>query len=207
MPLKIDELNLLKPYEYMDSELEKFRVILVKRFKRIKLAKKGISKVVRSVYEILWDKSYNMFFRIAAYYYEIAGGKKKRTDWVLDFLEDYDFITGYQYEPEWERKRARTYEMVMAAREDKKIPDLKRPVALLNQQVTQKAIEIVDEATIMAYKEQGVKYIKWKTMRDNKVCAECEERDGKIFAIEDIPDKHYNCRCWFERYEDKSGNT
>ena len=201
-----DELNKLNPYDYMDEELHGFRVLLVRKFKRIKLAKTGISREVRSVYEILWDRSYKIFYRLASHYYKIAGGKKK-TDWVLDFLEDYDFITGYQYEPEWERKRARTYEMVMAAREEKKIPDLKRPITLLNQQVTQKSIEIVDEATIRAYKEQGVKYIKWRTMGDHKVCAECEERDGKIFSIEDIPQKHYNCRCWLERYEDKPGNN
>lgn len=206
MPLKIDELNKLNPYDYMDEELGKFRVLLVKRFRRIKFAKKGISKAVREVYEILWDRSYRMFYRLATHYYKIAGGKKK-TDWILDFLEEYDFITGYQYEPEWERKRARTYEMVMAAREEKKTPDLKRPEVLLNQQVTQKSIEIVDEATIRAYKEQGVTKVKWKTMRDNKVCAECEERDGKIFDINELPEKHYNCRCWLERYEDRRENA
>ena len=192
MPLKIDELNKLNPYDYMDEELGKFRVLLVKRFRRIKFAKKGISKAVREVYEILWDRSYRMFYRLATHYYKIAGGKKK-TDWVLDFLEEYDFS-------------GKTI-MVMAAREENKVPDLKRPEVLLNQQVTQKSIEIVDEATIRAYKEQGVTKVKWKTMRDNKVCAECEERDGKIFDINELPEKHYNCRCWLERYEDRRENA
>lgn len=113
MPLKIDELNLLNPYEYMDKELDRFRLILVKRFRRIKLAKKGLNGVVRKVYDYLYARSNKMYLELARYYYEKAGGNKKGPDrdWLLDYLEEYDFLTGYQYEPEWDRKRARTYEL------------------------------------------------------------------------------------------------
>ena len=209
MPLKIDELNRLNPYEYMDKELDRFRFILVKRFKRIKLAKKGLNGVINRVYDYLYKWSYKMYLVLARYYYEKAGGTKKHPsdEWLQDFLEDYDFITGYQYDPEWDRKRARTFELAQSYREEKKTPDLKRPMTLLNQQVTEKSIEVVDYATIRAYKDQGIKKVKWVTMRDNRVCAECEERDGKIFDIENIPQKHYNCRCWLEKYEDRRKNA
>lgn len=205
MPLKIDELNKLNPYDYMDEELDVFRRLMVNRFRKIRLARNGIAGVVRKVYDFLYNKSYRMYLRLAKHYYEVAGGNKKKPndEWLMDFLEDYDFITGYQYKPEWDRKRARTYELVQSYREKGRIPDLKRTEILLNQQVTEKSIEVVDYATIRAYKDQGIKKVKWRTMGDHKVCDECEARDGKIFNIDEIPQKHYNCRCWLEKYEDR----
>lgn len=203
--MKIDELNRLNPYEHMDEELDKFRHVLVKRFRKIKTVKKGLRGVVNSTYDYLYKRSYQMYLGLAKYYYEKAEGKKKHPsdEWLQDFLEDYDFLTGYQYDPEWDRKRARTFELAQSYRDENKTPDLKRPMTLLNQQVTEKSIEIVDAATIKAYKDQGVTKVKWVTQRDNKVCAECEERDGKIFNIDELPDKHYNCRCWLMRYDDR----
>ena len=209
MPLKIDELNLLNPYEHMDEELDRLRLILVKRFKRIKLAKKGLNGVVRKVYDYLYARSNKMYLELARYYYEKAGGNKKGPDrdWLLDFLEDYDLLTGYQYAPEWDRKRARTYELAQSFRDNKKVPDLKRPETLLNQQITQKSIEVVDYATIKAYKDQGVAKVKWIAIMDERTCPECEKRHGQIYDINKIPGKHYFCRCWMVPYEDRSKDT
>jgi len=207
--LKIDELNRLNPYEYMDKELEKFRRVLVKRFRRIKNAKKGIGGVVRKEYDYLYKRAYSMFLKLSKYYYEDAEGPKKPPgeDWLLDFLEDYDLLTGYQYEPEWERKRARTFEIAQSYRDANKVPDLRRAEVLLNQQVTQKAIEVVDYVTQQAYKDRGVKKVKWVAHLDNKVCAECEERNGHIYEFDKLPDKHYFCRCWLIPYENRSKNA
>ena len=207
--LNIEELNLLNPYEYMDSELDSYRRLMVNRFRKIRLAKKGLLGTVNKVYAFLYSRSYKMYLRLAKWYYEKSGGDKKRPndEWLQDFLEEYDFITGYQYDPEWDRKRARTYELAQSYREENRVPDLKRPLTLLNQQVTEKSIEVVDRAVIRAYKDQGITKIRWRTMEDEKVCAICEERDGKIFSIDNIPEKHYNCRCWFEKYEDRRTDT
>lgn len=207
--MKIDELNKLNPYEYMDSELDGFRKLIVNKFRKIRLAKKGLSGVVSKAYSFLYNKSYKMFLRLAKWYYLKAGGNKKTPsdEWLQDFLEDYDFLTGYQYDPEWDRKRARTYELAQSYREENKVPDLKKAERLLNQQVTEKSIEVVDYATVTAYKDRGVKKVKWRTMGDNRVCDECEERDGKIFDIDNIPQKHRGCRCWLEAYEDRRENT
>lgn len=182
---------------------------MVNRFRKIRLAKKGLLGVVNKVYAFLYSRSYKMYLRMAKWYYEKSGGKKKgpSDEWLQDFLEDYDFLTGYQYDPEWDRKRARTYELAQSYREENRVPDLKRPITLLNQQVTEKSIQVVDAAVIRSYKDQGFRKVKWVTMGDERVCGECEERNGKIFDIDKIPEKHYGCRCWLIKYDDRSKDT
>lgn len=60
------------------------------------------------------------------------------------------------------------------------------------------------EASLNAYKEAGLEGVQvqaeWSTAGDDRVCPECEEMEGRQFAIDDahglIP-LHPNCRCAF----------
>ena len=58
---------------------------------------------------------------------------------------------------------------------------------------------VADEAVIKAFKDSGVKRVRWITEGDNKVCDECHDRHGEIYPIDDIPPKpHVGCRCKLE---------
>ena len=58
---------------------------------------------------------------------------------------------------------------------------------------------VADEATLQAFKDAGVKRVRWRTEEDEKVCKYCRPLDGKVFDIDKVPPKqHWGCRCWFE---------
>jgi len=47
------------------------------------------------------------------------------------------------------------------------------------------------------YSTVGVRKLEWMTMDDERMCAECEPLDGKVYPIDKFPGqpKHPNCRC------------
>jgi SPP1 gp7 family putative phage head morphogenesis protein len=58
-------------------------------------------------------------------------------------------------------------------------------------------LDAVDEATLDGYKDSGVEKVKWNTNIDGRECKTCRERDGEVYAIDDVPPKaHRNCRCY-----------
>lgn len=199
------------PYQYMDDMLTPVRRGMVKGFGDIrsgsyKSSEGKILRLVRKIYNEIKERADRMLLKVVRHYYKKAGGKKKKydDDWLLDFLLEFDPITGYQYDPEWDRKMYRTFEETVASRNINRTPEksLKTAMGLLNKQITQKAIEAADQGTIDGYKENGYKYIRWNAILDERTCADCEERNGKIFRIDNIPEKHYYCRCWFTPVKD-----
>lgn len=82
---------------------------------------------------------------------------------------------------------------------DKKIDKNNEKLNKLLDNITMTGI---DYETILDF-EHDVKekkaYIMWHTQRDNVVCEECTERNGKKYYYKyDIPERHPNCRCWLE---------
>ena len=70
-----------------------------------------------------------------------------------------------------------------------------------NLQAKQSGDNISMESYVEGLKAMGVTRVVWETQRDIKVCAECEEKDGKIFEIDKIIiPLHYNCRCNLRPY-------
>lgn len=183
-------------YDYMDGLLMIFRKFMVKQFENYKHSDESLSKT-KKLYKLLYETVCKLFLKIVKHYYKKAGGKRKKydEDWLFDFLLEFDPITGYQFANEWERKMYRCYEEVESQKKAKKNPNLKKQVELLNSQVTQKSIETADYGTVEGYRENGVKKVLWVATLDHKTCDECRERNGKIFRIDEIPQKHYNCRC------------
>ena len=127
-------------------------------------------------------------------------------------LTEYNIVTGYRYDTEWERKRMRYTEAVLAAKEANDRQYLtemsKKNANLLLTQSMQYGIEIEDESIKETFKKAGIKEVVWVTERDGKVCSICRERDGKRYPIDSVPDKpHYNCRCYIRPYRpDKNGS-
>lgn len=145
----------------------------------------------------------NAYLEIALHAYmfamEQAGEPKKKTkideDWILDFLEEEDFVTLYDYGNEWERKRQRLSEALAATNTPNK--EIDKALKLVILQTSHYADKVTAEAAIQAYKDAGVKKVKWITERDDRVCEKCEPLDGKIFDIDKVPQipQHYHCRC------------
>lgn len=131
--------------------------------------------------------------------------------YVDDVLGKYNPVTNYLYYPEAERKRSRLAEALITAvivnsRADYH-KELRRFADLWYTQTKQYGEKMVDKARIDTFKKNGIKRVKWETKEDEKVCKECNERDGKIYPIDKIPDKpHYNCRCWVVPLLEKGNN-
>lgn len=122
---------------------------------------------------------------------------------VAGVLAAYNFVTGYLYEKEAERKRLRLNEQILTAREydNRQMyhDSLQRTANLWWTQTAQYGIDMVDAATIRAFKDADVKHVRWIAADDDKTCSTCNERDGKIYEISKIPGKpHYGCRCYVE---------
>ena len=140
--------------------------------------------------------------------------KPLKTDekYVEGILGEYNPVTGYLYYPEADRKRARLSEALIAAvlfglRADYH-RELRKFANLWNTQTRQYAITVIDTTRIETFRKNGIRRVRWETQHDERVCAECNERDGKIYDIDKLPEKHYGCRCWYMPVlEKKKGNN
>ena len=133
---------------------------------------------------------------------EIPTGSKE----VDKVLKAYNPVTDYLYYPEADRKRSRLSEALIVAlmldSREKYHYQLRKFAHLWHTQTKQYGDTIVDTFRGDTFKANGIKYVKWQSEHDDKVCGICEDMDGKIYKITDIPPKpHYNCRCWIEPIE------
>ena len=131
--------------------------------------------------------------------------------YVDDVLGEYNPVTNYLYYPEAERKRSRLAEALITAVIVSNRADyhkqLRKFADLWFTQTKQYGEKMVDKTRIDTFRKNGIKRVKWETKEDEKVCKECNERDGKIYPIDKIPDKpHYNCRCWVVPLLEKGNN-
>ena len=134
--------------------------------------------------------------------------------YVDDVLGEYNPVTNYLYYPEADRKRSRLVEalitaMVINSRADYH-KELRKFANLWHTQTLQYGETMVDKTRVNTFKKNGITKIRWITQGDEKVCKECRERNGTIYAIDKIPPKpHYRCRCWYEPIveQKKTGNN
>jgi SPP1 gp7 family putative phage head morphogenesis protein len=127
-------------------------------------------------------------------------------EWLVGILLAYNLVTGYLYDREVERKRLRLNEQILTAREYNSREmynySLRRTANLWWTQTAQYGIDVVDEATLQAYKDMGVEKVKWVAELDSRTCNVCRERNGVIYELSKVPKKtHYNCRCYLEPVE------
>ena len=125
---------------------------------------------------------------------------------LINLYTRYDRKTEYRYDREWERKRDRLAESMMAviqAQDAVRISNtneirvaLQRALNLMEKQMRQMADTVTDEARNRAFEDAGVDQVMWNSQHDNKVCSECDSRDGQIYPIYAVPGKHRGCRCY-----------
>ena len=147
---------------------------------------------------------------------EVSGIRVKplKTDrkYVKGILESYNPVTGYLYYSEAERKRARLSEALIAAvlfgLRAEYHKELQKFANLWHTQTKQYTITVIDTTRIETFKKNGIRRVRWETQHDERVCPECNERDGKIYDIDKLPEKHYGCRCWLHpALETDKGNN
>lgn len=130
-----------------------------------------------------------------------------RESFIEYWLTTYNWVTGYLYKKEAERKRLRLSEEMLTAREfrDRKryATSLTKGANLWFTQSGQYAIDLEDQTCLEVWKRAGVKKVQWLAEDDHKTCSHCRKLDGQVFNIDKVPHKtHYRCRCVVVPYKD-----
>lgn len=133
--------------------------------------------------------------------YTPTGENRIDEAWLVGLLVAYNFVSGYLYESEAERKRLRLAEQMMTAKEylNRTLynDSLRRSANLWWTQTAHYMLEAVDTATLDGFKDSGVEKVMWNTNIDGRECKVCRERNGKTYSIDKVPPKaHRNCRCY-----------
>lgn len=190
-------------YEYADKIVSYLNGHFIEKFSKLKALTSfdelNTLQSVKSLYQELDKLVREYLYLIAVNAYENAEGEDISSiteQWLLDMvLEYYDSVTKYVYTNEVERKCSRLFESLVAS--DNKSAEVDKALRYWSAMVSQYAITTTDVATLQAYKDLGVKKVKWVTIKDSKRCKECIKREGKIYLIDNIPPKpHLGCRCY-----------
>lgn len=208
-------------YKHLDSLLAKIKKKLQAEFNRLgllgfdELNVVNTKRTTKDLFDRLLSENEKMYRKAAEKAYSeaklAARGAGYREDeetelsgeWLLSALLAYNFVTGYVYDKEAERKRLRLNEQILTAREyDSRQmynDSLRKTANLWWTQTAQYGITIVDKATLSGYADMGVKKVRWKAKIDGRECKVCRERHDKIYKISEVPEKtHYGCRCYLE---------
>ena len=208
-------------YRYLDSLLAKAKKKIRTEFNRMgvmgfdALNVVNTKKVTKEMFDRLLTDNEKLYRKAADDAYSKAKKKARSAgyteedpegvggEWLLGVLLAYNLVTGYLYDREAERKRLRLNEQILTAREydsrEMYNESLRKTANLWWTQTSQYGIDVVDQATLQAYKDMGVKEVRWKAMDDGRECGVCKGRHNKIYKISEVPEKtHYGCRCYLE---------
>ena len=206
-------------YRQADKLLEQLKKLIRREFNRLgifgfdELNAPRITRETIALFDRLRSENEKRFLEVSkkAYLdavalavaagYKNPGKEKINKTWLIGFLAAYNFVSGYLYESEAERKRLRLAEQMMTAREylnrTQYNDSLRRSANLWWTQTSHYMLDAVDKATLDGYRDSGVEKVKWNTNIDGRECSTCRERNGKVYSIEKVPPKaHRNCRCY-----------
>lgn len=207
-------------YRVADKLLEQLKKLIRREFNRLgilgfdELNAPRVTRETTALFDRMKEENKKRFLEAAKKAYADAvatavaagyrdpGGNKIDEAWLIALLGAYNFVSGFLYEAEAERKRLRLAEQMLTAREylNRTLynDSLRRAANLWWGQTSHYMLDSVDYATLDGYKDCGVKRVKWHTRIDGRECAVCRERHGKIYDIDDVPPKaHRNCRCYW----------
>ena len=206
-------------YRQADKLLEQLKKLIRREFNRLgvfgfdELNASRITKETTDLFDRLMSENKKQYLKAAKKAYDdalvaaLAAGYEKTSvnrineAWLIALLVAYNFVSGYLYESEAERKRLRLAEQMMTAKEYLNRPlyndSLKRSANLWWTQTAHYMLDAVDAATLDGYKDCGVEKVLWNTNMDGRECSTCRERNGKVYPIGNVPPKaHRNCRCY-----------
>ena len=205
-------------YRLADKLLEQLKKLIRREFNRLgiigfdELNASRVSAETTSLFDRLMRENERMYLKVAMKAYKDAvaaakaagyeGSAENRINeaWIKNLLRSYNFVSGYLYESEADRKRLRLGEQMMTAREYQNRTllndSVRRSANLWWTQAAHYMLEAVDNATHDAYEDSGVDKVMWVTNMDGHECSVCHERNGKIYERDKFPPKpHLRCRC------------
>lgn len=194
-------------YDLTDKAIDILNRRAVKRFEDAKdeAAQRGfdelnVLEVTRTLYDQLRKDNQDVFLELAQERYqetEPHGKEPPDLAWLLALLAAYNAVTKVIYDNDVDRKRQYTAEGINSS--TAKVTEFRRGLHYWADLTATYGDIVTDESTLKAYRDAGVKKVKWHTVLDGKECKTCRERDGKIYPINSIPPKpHRKCRCWME---------
>jgi SPP1 gp7 family putative phage head morphogenesis protein len=197
-------------YKYTDRIITHIDRQLIHKFAALKSMasydEMNVIGEVNTVYADIDGMIRRAFLILARTTYEKHVKDNKQTIdeyWLDRLLDSYDATTKYVYSNEFDRKRGRLIEAVISS--DTKSKEIDGALRSMSFMVHVYAIRVTDEAVLQAYRDDEVELIEWDAEEDEKTCAVCAKRDGKIYEIEALPAKpHMNCRCEFWAVDDDS---
>ena len=199
-------------YGPADDAIRRMNRQNLKAFDRLRLMKKDEVNLITEVNKVYRESvkyARQIYYEVAFQAYITAAviarmdnreatknaNRRISLDWVDDMLEEIDFVTLYRFDHEAERKAQRLAEALEAT--DKRNDEIDKALRYWTLQVGQYAINVTDRARMEAFRDAGVKRVRWNIEKDQRVCQTCHALDGKVFRIEDFPPKqHYSCRCF-----------
>ena len=194
-------------YDLADKAIELLNKRATKRFDDAKdeAAQDGFDElsvlsITRTLYDNLSADNEEIFLELAQERYQEAeprGEEPPDLAWLLALLAAYNAVTKYQYTNEVDRKRQYTAEGINSS--TAKVTEFRRGLHYWAGLTADYADIVTDESTLKAYRDAGVRRVRWVTAGDEKVCETCRERNGKVYSINSIPPKpHRRCRCTFQ---------
>lgn len=194
-------------YDLTDKAIDLLNRRAVKRFEdsKDKAAQRGfdelnVLEVTRTLYQDLARDNQEIFLELAQERYQEAephGEEPPDLAWLLALLAAYNAVTKVVYENDVDRKRQYTAEGINSS--TAKVTEFRRGLHYWADLSSTYADIVTDESTLKAYRDAGVKKVRWMTAGDEKVCEICRERNGKMYSINSIPPKpHRRCRCIWE---------
>jgi SPP1 gp7 family putative phage head morphogenesis protein len=206
-------------YRLADKLLEQLKKLIRREFNRLgifgfdELNAPRVTRETIELFDRLMRENKAQYLRVAKKAYADAvalavaagyrdpGVNKIDEVWLIGLLGAYNFVSGFLYESEAERKRLRLSEQMMTARQylNRTLynDSLRRSANLWWTQTAHYMLDAVDQATIDGYRDSGVEKVKWNTNVDGRECKTCRERNGKVYPVGNVPPKaHRNCRCY-----------
>lgn len=150
--------------------------------------KQEFLKVANEIYRVVYDEAVAMGF----------DGDIRNLDeaWIENFFDLYNPVTKYVFSNEIDRKESRLFE-ALVSNELERLKSYAYAERLITQQIEQYAIDLEDSIAKVVYEDTKVEKVMWNAEQDDKTCGVCNELDGQIFDLNDVPPKqHYRCRCW-----------
>ena len=193
-------------YDLADKATELLNRKATKRFEDAKdeAARHGfdelnVLEVTRTLYQDLARDNQEVFLELAQERYQEAephGEEPPDLAWLLALLAGYSAVTKVIYDNDVDRKKQYTAEGINSS--TAKVTEFRRGLHYWADLTATYSDIVTDESTLKAYRDAGVKKVRWVTAGDERVCETCRERNGKVYFINAIPPKHRRCRCVFE---------
>lgn len=198
-------------FEHNDKLVKAYLTLILKRFRKIQRTlsfdELNILGSVNEQWEQIDSLMRDCLYEIALFYYKLACKTCKNKDyddqeiamWYAGLLDEADPVTHYIFFPESDRKRARLIEALISV---KGVQARKKQLDIATRYIARQLEQTADDVTISAiikgFRDSGVTEVEWVTMHDERVCEECEPRDGQIYSLDKLPPlpSHYRCRCF-----------